>query len=125
MYQQTEKTISKEKIIDCFGDLKDPDSNRIFTMTSEKLLSSIDHRVRNLLDKIAEQDVESIAFQAHQLKGSFSTMGATELAFLCHELEHGTENLDQVAVKTTGERIAKLSLNFKKELEQIVRECAN
>lgn len=119
---ELQPTISKSKIIDCFGDLREPDCNRIFSLTAQRLMSSLEGRMSNLLEKIRTRDIEQVIFQAHQLKGSFSTMGSTELAFLCHELEHHAQDLSPLALEKAGQEIKALSLRFKVELERILVE---
>lgn len=118
--KSADAVLSIQQIQCCFGELSDPESARIFSTTAGQLLKALDGRLSHLKDVILEGDPDQIMFQAHQLKGSFSTMGSESLAALCDQLEHQAKTLTPEELWGFNKVIESQAQEFKTELNRIL-----
>lgn len=115
-----EKLISKEKLELYFGDLNDVNTGILIRAYATKLNENIDQRINNMELAIKEKRADGVVFSAHQLRGSFNTMGCPYLAGICEILEKTAHQGDWPYLEKCGTMIRQLSGNFKRELSDFI-----
>lgn len=77
-----------------FGGDVSPGAKQVCLRGGERFLSQLDERVRSLQDALDQKNIKTFVHFAHQLKGSFLTMGGTRLVDIFEQLEDNAEQTD-------------------------------
>lgn len=104
-----------------FGGRSNDLGRQVFLEFAEAFLSSIDGRMRTLSDSVTKRDQERITQMAHQLKGSYSTLGAEALTQACVQLE-GTTSLQDQRIDIEFTKIMELTPHLCEHLRAIIAE---
>ena len=87
---------------------------------AEKFLSQVDSRMKNLQEALDNKNTKTITHFAHQLKGSFSTLGGEHLTKIFEKLEDIAPDADE-KIKQTLMNEARVRVGtYKEELEEFV-----
>lgn len=120
MSEVPEKLISKEKLELYFGDLNDVNTTILIRAYATKLNENIDQRINNLELAIKEKRADGVVFSAHQLRGSFNTMGCPYIAGICEVLEKTATQGDWPNLEKCGSMVRSLTGDFKRELSEFI-----
>lgn len=101
-----------------FGSSPSPASSKAFTKCLAIFLSTVDARIQKLEAAIQSRNEDEITHLAHQLKGSFRTLGGNGLGDVMNEIEKNSSS--GVLPSDIRERLGV----FKEELSEFARTMA-
>ena len=116
-----ELSIFNDRVIeDLYGGDSFPGAKKVYRECAKRFNETLEGRLGKLVAAIEAGSYKDICYGAHQLKGSFNSMGSPLMGHCCELLESSANAGNQLSCQSQFEKIEVLLPEFVKRLDQFL-----